>query len=195
MKKKSVRKTAEWFIAQADGLENFYKDILGAGLTEQQVTWACDGALVKLNAYFEQLMLFGLIGAINNDTTTLTASTGVAFPKHLTDEVCEYIVTRGGYFDFRGREGLIRVLKKFVPETHYLVDVVKAAKYRQTLDRFFALRNLAAHESRTGKTQAKAALATNVNSAGAWVKRHNRFLDISAKLKELATDIRNAAPY
>ena len=60
---------------------------------------------------FEQLMLFAIVCAINNDTKTISDSTGVEFPKHLTDEVCEYLVLGGRYFDFKGRDGLIRVKK------------------------------------------------------------------------------------
>lgn len=31
-------------------------------------------------------------GVINDDTTTISEVSGVDFPKHLTDEVCEYLV-------------------------------------------------------------------------------------------------------
>jgi hypothetical protein len=86
-------------------------------------------------------MLDTLVGAINNDTSTLSGSTGIDFPRHLTDEVPEYIVTGGRYFDFRGRDGLIKLLRQYVPENHYVVDIVKRQKHRVTLERLVALRN------------------------------------------------------
>jgi len=44
-------------------------------------------AVIRLYREFESLILQGLVGAINNDTSTLSATSGVQFPKHLTDEV------------------------------------------------------------------------------------------------------------
>jgi len=87
------------------------------------------------------------------------------------------------------------VLKKFVPDAHYLVQVVKKQQYQQTLDRLFALRNFAAHESRKGKAQAKAALGMNLAAASAWAKRQNRFLALCTELRALASEIQQAAPY
>ncbi len=37
--------------------------------------------LIKLSAQFEHLVLHALVGAINNDSSLLTATTGVTFPK------------------------------------------------------------------------------------------------------------------
>ena len=50
---------------------------------------AYDGAVIKLYAAFERMIMGALTGAINNDTYQLSVSTSVQFPKHLTDEVCE----------------------------------------------------------------------------------------------------------
>ena len=69
-------------------------------------------------------MLDTLVGALNNDTSTLSTRTGFSFPKHLTDEVCRFLVTGRGYFDFKGRDGLIKTLKQYLPDDHYLVEVV-----------------------------------------------------------------------
>ena len=62
-----------------------------------------------------------LKGAINNDTSTLSQTVNIEFPKSLSDAVCEFIVTGGGYFDFKGRDGLIKTLKDYVPSNHYIV--------------------------------------------------------------------------
>jgi hypothetical protein len=77
-----------------------------------------------------------------------------------------------------------------------LLQAVSRQKYRIALERVVALRNLAAHESRKGKAAARIAVNGNVASAGAWLKRAaTRFNDINARLKELAEEIRDAAPY
>jgi len=195
-RKKSVRSAAEKFIERSDALSDYYANAVAAKLSDQEATWAVEAAIIKLSVYFEHLMLEALVGAINNDTTTVSSSVGIPFPKHLTDEICEYLVTGGGYFDFRGRDGLIKLLRRFVPEDHYLLQAVSRQKYRIALERVVALRNLAAHESRKGKAAARIAVNGNVASAGAWLKRAaTRFNDINARLKELAEEIRDAAPY
>jgi hypothetical protein len=194
-RKKSVKSAAARFVLQAESLEQYYEDVLGSDLRAQAQTWACEAAILKLAVYFEHLMLHALVGAINNDTATLSAKAGIDFPRHLTDEVCEYIVTGGRYFDFRGRDGLIRLLKQYVPKDHYLVQIVASPRYSTTLERLIALRNLAAHESGAGRKVAKAKVAAGIAVAGAWLKREERFLALTERLKELAEDLQHAAPY
>ena len=141
-------------------------------------------------------MLDCLVGAINNDSSTVSARTGIEFPKHLTDEVCEFLITGSGYFDFKGRDGLIGTLKKYVPDTHYLVTIVKKAKYKDTLNKLSALRNFAAHESPVSKRSALSAIGgKGISSSGAWLKRQNRFAEIADRMKELADEIEISAPY
>jgi hypothetical protein len=57
-----------------------------------------------------------------------------------------------------------------------------------------ALRNFAAHESSQGKKRA-AELVGRLTASGVWLKKNNRFLDLSNRLKELATELGQAAPY
>lgn len=194
-RKKSVQGAASRFAEQVQSLEQYYKDVLASDLGAQAKTWACEAAILKLAVYFEHLMLRALVGAINNDTATLSAKAGIEFPRHLTDEVCEYIVTGGRYFDFRGRDGLIRLLKRFVPKDHYLVTIVSQPRYQVTLDRMIALRNLAAHESTAGRKAARQEVHPKIVVAGVWLKRKNRFLDLTERLLDLADELGIAAPY
>lgn len=140
-------------------------------------------------------MLDTLVGAINNDTATVSAQKGITFPKHLSDEVCEYIITGGGYFDFKGRDGLIKLLKKFVPDTHFLPSIVKKAAYKSDLEQLSTLRNFAAHDSAQSRRAAKEATGQErLRSAGAWLKRQGRFTKLVESLKKLADEIEAAAP-
>jgi hypothetical protein len=193
-RKKSVKRAAR-LQNRVDELDQYCAAVRAASLTEQQVTWAFEAALIKLSAEFERLVLDALVGAINNDTTTLSSRTRVHFPKHLTREVCEYIVTGTGYFDFKGRDGLNQRLKDFLPASHYLVATVSKSAYRTPIERLIALRNFAAHDSPTSKTKARLAVGTNMSASGAWLKRQNRFAGISAPLKHLAIDLEAGAPY
>lgn len=194
-RKKSVKGAALAFAQSIDDLDAFFDAVLLSGLTDQQVTWAAETTVIKLSARFEHLVLDALVGAINNDPSLLTSTTGVTFPRHLTDEVCEYLVVGNGYFDFKGRDGLIKTLKQYLPTSHYLVVAVSKAQYTQPLNRLLALRNFAAHESAKSKKAARAAVATNLSAAGAWLKRQNRFKGLSEPLRRLAAEIEAGAPY
>ncbi len=153
-------------------------------------------AVIRLYMSFEHLMLQALVGAVNNNTATLSARTGISFPKHLTHEVCEYLIAGDGYFDFKGRSGLIQRLKEFVPEGHYLVRVAGDQKYKAALDYLSVLRNYAAHGSEIAKKRAKAVLNTKkFASAGAWVRIQGRFGGLTARLIDLAREIEAGAPY
>ncbi|GAA0379277.1 hypothetical protein GCM10010319_67310 [Streptomyces blastmyceticus] len=90
------------------------------------------------------------VTAVNNDTSTISGNTGIEFPKHLTDEVGEYLVTGGGFFDFKGRDGLLKTIAKFVPKSHYLYQVIKDSKHKDPLNLLVALRNFSAHEPSAG---------------------------------------------
>ena len=194
-RKKSIKKAAETFRESADDIATFIADV-SAGQSAAHITQIHDHAIIMLYREFESLMLDCLVGAINNDSSTVSSTTGIQFPKHMTDKVCEYLITGTGYFDFKGRDGLIKTLKKFVPDTHYVITTVKQPKYKDTLERLSALRNYAAHESSVSKKAAATAVgAAKMRASGAWLKVDGRITAIIAKLKELANEIEAAAPY
>lgn len=194
-RRKSIKKVAQDFQTDADNVKTFAADAR-ARLSAQQTTWVYEYAIIRLYRHFEDLILNALKGAINNDTSTLSAAVNIQFPSSLSDAVCEYIITGGGYFDFKGRDGLIKTLKSFVPGTHYLVDIVKKAKYKDAVERLSALRNYAAHDSEVSRTKARTAVGQDrIGPAGAWLKSQNRLEDIANLLIELAEEIEAAAPY
>lgn len=194
-RKKSVKKAASEFIGHVKELEEFVQTSI-SGLSDKHQTWCHDYAIIRLYREFEQMMLSAIVAAINNDTTTISESTRIRFPKHLNDEVCEYLVLGGGYFDFKGRDGLIKTMRKFIPETHYLVEIVKKSEYKDALEQLTTLRNFAAHESTVSKQGAlKATNQSKIGSAGSWLKTQGRYYNICHKLKKLGEDIKSKAPY
>lgn len=195
-RKKSGRKAAQKFRQALARVEAFTREIDSGNLGDQAVSWAYEAALIKIAVAFEQLMLDCIVAAINNDTTTISAQTGIAFPKHLTDEVCEYLVTGGGFFDFNGRDGLIRTIKGYVPDNHWLLQAIKQPRHKKPLDRMIALRNFAAHESPASKRKALDAIGQQrVAGAGSWIKCQGRFSDMTTALMNLANEIEAKAPY
>jgi len=194
-RKKSVKNRAADFRNRVSSISDFLS-AAESNLTAQHVSWAYEYGVLRLYREFESMILDALVGAINNDTSTIASRTGVAFPKHLTDEVCEYLIIGDGFFDFKGRDGLIKTLKEYVPDDHYLVEIVKKQKYKDALERLSALRNLAAHNSEIAKTRAKdAAGQERMPEAGAWLKKQNRLNTMLDSLRQLSEEIKTIAPY
>lgn len=193
-RKKSIKKAAQVFKAAAAETDAYVKAV--GQLSDAQISRVHDGAVIALYRDFENLVLEALVGAINNNTRTVSAKLGVVFPKHLTDEVCRYIITGSGYFDFKGRGGLLDRVQKYVPRTHYLYEVLSDQRYKDCLECLCALRNLAAHGSPQSKKAAlKAISQTRVGSAGSWLKCQGRFPNMVQNLTNLADELEQRAPY
>ncbi len=194
-RKKSVQKAAQDFRSRTAELKAFI-DAVTPNQSKEHVSWVYEYAVIRLYREFELLVLGALVGAINNDTATISTRVGIQFPKHLTDEVCEFLVIGDGFFDFRGRDGLIRSLKRFVPDNHYLVQVVKKDKYKDSLEQLSTLRNLAAHNSSVARKRAKEAVdQERMGSAGSWLKTQDRLDNLVTKLSELSKELEASAPY
>ena len=187
-KKLSIRRKVSEFCTSCDDIVTFTERLCPhAG--DRYTSWIHEYAIVRLYRSFEDLMVSVLVGCLNQDSQTLSDRTGIKFPKHLNVAVCRYLVTGGGYFDFRGRDGLIKELSQFLGRKHNIVLVVKHTKYKTTLEALCTLRNFAAHGSQQAKKAAKDATRTNMSSAGAWLKRQNRLREIVTGLKALAEEI------
>ena len=64
------------------------------------------------------------------------------------------------------------------------------------MDELSALRNFAAHGSKQSKKRALQVIGgQRIASSGAWLKKKGRFGTIVLKLKELADEIKERAPY
>lgn len=193
-RKKSIKALAKGYVSASDEVVAFFNAT--ASLKDEYSQWCADYAIIRLYREFENLMLGALAGAINNDAATISTTVGFKFPKHMSDNVCRYLVIGTGYFDFKGRDGLIRTAKEFVPDAHYLVTVLKDAKYKDALERLSAFRNLAAHDSEKAREAARKAIGSKkIGPVGAWLRSQNRFTEISDSLKALAQEIEKKAPY
>ena len=88
-----------------------------------------------------------------------------------------------------------RSLQRYVPSTHYLVQIVRTPSYKHDLESLIALRNFAAHEDKSSKRRAIDVVGTNMSAAGSWVKRQARFRVLAITLRRLASDVATQAPY
>lgn len=193
--KKSVKRSANDFKKRANAIGSFIASAKRT-MTDQHQSWVYEYGIVRLYREFETMMLGALVGAINHDTKTISERTGILFPKHLNDDVCEYLIVGGGYFEFKGRDGLIKTLRDHVPAKHYLVRIIRKEKYKKTLEQLCALRNLAAHNSKIAKTRAKEVVGQKrMPEAGVWLKKQQRLEKMISLLKKLAGEIGVNAPY
>ncbi|MER7497009.1 hypothetical protein ABT033_30990 [Streptomyces pharetrae] len=216
-RKKSGRLAADEFRKSTAELRAFTAEVDGAGLSPTATNVAYDAALIKTSVAFEKLMLECLIVAVNSDSGPLSKSTDIAFPKHMTVSHCEYLITAGGYFDFKGRGALLKDMLKYTGKPHWLYDVVSDGRYYHSLELLLALRNFAAHESPQAKKKMKReifcyrrkvkdpnstfalkadfAKAYAPTSAGSWAKKQQRFDALLNELDHIAGRIHAAAPY
>ena len=197
MRKKSIKLAAQTFVTNVDEIVAFtQRSAAAASLTEQDQSWCYDLAIIRVYREFEDLMLSCLVAMINNDTTTFSQLKKRTFPKHMNVEVCEYLICGDGYFDFAGRDGLLKTIKKVVPNGHWLPNIVGDAAYTAALKKLSALRNFAAHDSSVSKKRALEAInQERMSSSGAWLKKQNRFATICNSLKAMAQQIDAAAPH
>jgi hypothetical protein len=193
-KKKSIKLAAQRFTVAASAVMDYFDKT--SGLKEEYHDWCTDYAIIRLYREFENLMLDALSGAINNDAATISTTVGVDFPKHMNEDVCRYLIIGTGYFDFRGRDGLIKMARDYVPETHYLIAVLKDGQFKDSLEQLSALRNLAAHDSERAKEAARKAIGGDkIGSAGSWLRKQDRLKGLCDTLKQLAAKIEEKAPY
>ena len=213
MKKKSIKLTAEKFSESVDDTLKFTQSV--KMLSDKYKSWCFDLAIIHLYREFENFMLHCLIALINNDSSTLSERQGIDFPRHINVKVCEYLIRGDGYFDFKGRSGLIKKIKQFVPskpdhdDDHWFLKIVKGCD-KNSLNQIITLRNFAAHNSPHAKKSALEYIKkvdkkrkNMSSSSGAWLKARergqktgeNRFAKICKSLKEMAEDIKSQAPY
>ena len=137
-----------------------------------------------------------MISCLNHDHSFFEDKYGIALGKHINDDVCEFLITKGGYFDFRGYSGLVDTLKNVLGSTNPFIGVVRKDPYKTHIDQLCAARNYAAHNSRQSKEAAKKAFGlTTISSAGSCLKKAGRFSNIISGLKGFAAEVKTTALY
>jgi len=194
MRKKNIEDSASNFTWEVTGILDFLEEVRRSDFSDLHISWCYDLAIIRLYRVFESFMLDCIIAILNNDSDTFSEVVGIDFPKHLSVSVCEYLIVGNGYFDFKGRSGLISQTRRFMPADHWFVTTLKDRKYKDALEQLCALRNFATHESTVSKNAALVAVGQDrMGSAGSWLKRQSRFESIANQLRKLAQEIRRKA--
>ncbi len=193
-RKKSVKKAVIKFLIAIEEIEEFFEGT--RALQENLANWCAEYAVIRLYCDFETLMLNSLVGAVNADSSKFSDFTGLKFPKHMSEDLCTYMIVGVGYFDFKGREGLIQLAKRYVRDDHYLYSALKDKKFKEPIEQLCALRNFSSHRSEKAKQAVmKATGAERLKSAGEWLRTQDRFAALCESLKKLARRIERKAPH
>lgn len=195
VRKASGKLAAEDFLADLDGLDRYVDAVKSSNLSKLHISWAYEAALIKVAVAFEELLLRCLVACINRDTSDFSATTQITFPKHLSKDVCQYLVTRNGYLKFTGSDPN-SLVTQFLPKDHEIARAFRDPEHKQAVALLYALRNFAAHGSDQSKKKAREVVnQRSIGSAGAWVKSRRRFKDLTRDLRRLGTALGEAAPY
>ena len=160
------------------------------------LTYCYENAILMVYKEFEIFIERLLISCLNHDHSCFEEKYGIRLGKHINDDVCEFLITKGGFFDFRGYSGLIKTLGDALGSHHRLIALLKENNYKTYIEQLCAIRNYAAHNSKQSKQSAKKAFdLQSISSAGSCLKQHNRFTTILTKLKELCNQVKQTDIY
>lgn len=195
MKKVNIPKAADRFIEDVAEIKCYLEECSRVFVERDlYLSNSYEYAIIALYKAFEKFIFKTIVGCVNHDNSAVTNTYGVQFGKHITDDICEFIITKGGYFDFKDREGLIKIIKQNVgEETYDVYSIVKKEQYASSLKQLCALRNYAAHTSKQAKKKAAKELGIiRIGTVGSCLKTQNRFSKIADDLTELATNIKDS---
>lgn len=163
---------------------------------DQYLTYSYENAILMVYKSFEFFIERLLISCLNHDHSCFEEKYGIALGKHINDDVCEFLITKGGFFDFRGYSGLIKTLGDILGTNHKLIALIKGPDYKTYIEQLCACRNYAAHNSKQSKQSAKKAFGLqSISSAGSCLKQQNRFVTILDTLKKLSDEVKQTDIY
>ncbi len=160
------------------------------------LSYSYENAIMMVYKSFEVFIERLLISCLNHDHSCFEEKYGIALGKHINDDVCEFLITKGGFFDFKGYNGLIKTLSEILGKGHRLIALIKGSDYKTYIEQLCAIRNYAAHNSKQSKISAKKAFGLQlIGTAGSCLKQQNRFPNIVDKLIVLSEEVKQTEIY
>ena len=148
--------------------------------------------IILLYKAFETFVLRAMISCLNHSHSHFESRYSIKLGKHINDDVCEFLITKGGFFDFKGRDGLSKMLNDFIGREHNVAKVFKNNIYKDAITQLCAIRNYAAYNSLQSKRSAMQAFGLiRISSAGSCLKQQHRFENIVSQILRLANDLKN----
>lgn len=193
MKTVNIQNVCDSFIQEMQEIEAYItkcKTVFSGD--DKYLSFSYENAIIMLYKSFEKFILRTMISCLNHDHSHFEEKYGIRLGNHINDDVCEFLVTKGGYFDFKGRGGLNKTLNATIGSNHNIGKAIKNNKYGQTIDRLCAVRNYAAHNSAQAKKAAMEAYGLKrISSPGSFLKKQNRLKSLIDSLTDLANDVKS----
>ena len=102
-----------------------------------------------------------------------------------------FIITKGGYFDFKDRSGLIDIMNCLIGKDNNVTQSFKNNEYSSAIEQLCAIRNYAAHNSPQSKAKAKEKFKLKqISTAGSCLKCNGRYKGITDQLRILASKVK-----
>lgn len=171
-----------------------YKDKCKSAFADNKkyLSYCYEYSIIMTYKAFERFLLRIMISCLNHDHSVFEKKNSISLGRHINDDVCEFLITKGGFFDFKGRDGLCKVINNTIGKDHVIAKTIKNNDYKNTIEQLCAIRNFAAHNSRQSKAAAAEAFKLKrISSAGSCLKQNGRFDSIIAHLIDLSNDIKS----
>ena len=152
MRKADLRKNHNSFDGAIRRYEDFSRRLLNAQrvVRKQDKKEITEATLLKLCALWESFVDHELLDCLNINSTKLSKYLGVKLPRNLNRKLCQAILFREGYLDFKNVGSLKSFAKKILPpdaNPFRLIDKATASK----IDEIFVVRNYLSHRSFAAK--------------------------------------------
>lgn len=195
MKTVNHKNVCDEFIRDMTEIEGYISRCKTVFSTEDKYLSFCyENAIIMLYKAFERFILRTMISCLNHDHSHFENKHSIKLGKHINDDVCEFLITKGGYFDFKGKGGLYKMLNATIGSSHNISKVIKNPQYGQTIERLCSIRNYAAHNSSQAKKSALEAYGlVRISSSGSFLKKKDRFSDLIRELTALANDVKGTS--
>ncbi|MEA4898474.1 MAG: hypothetical protein VB115_09535 [Christensenellaceae bacterium] len=192
MRTVSIQSVCEEFKAAINGIQCYVAKCKQVFSEDKLfLSYGYENAVIMLYKSFERFVLRTMIACLNRDHSHCECKYSIKLGKHINDDVCEFLITKGGFFDFKGRSGLNKVLNDIIGTNHNIAKVFKSTAYKSTIDQLCAIRNYAAHNSAQSKQAAMETLGLRrISSAGSCLKTQHRFESLTISLTSLADTIK-----
>lgn len=193
MRTVSIQDVCDEFCAKVGEIQDYINKCKTVFADDKKyLSFSYENAIILLYKAFEIFVLRTMISCLNHNHSHFEKQYGIKLGKHINDDVCEFVITKGTFFDFRGRDGLCKILNEVIGKEHNIAKVFKSNQYKDVLLQLCAIRNYAAHNSAKSKRTAMETFnLERISSAGSCLKKQRRFENIVSQLLLLANDIKN----
>ena len=150
--------------------------------------------VIEVYGEFEEVISSRLSAPVNHDMSSLGRKKNVKLPENLSGFPCEYLVLGEHYFDFNGKDSLIRSI---LNDGTILLNLIQKNMYK---DQFTILCNMRNHAAHSSEKSRKAALSASGRTSS-WPKAITRGSQITRfsypvkSLKILVSNVEVQARY